>query len=687
MDYGGRDHQRLDIGELSVLLQQICNLSKARLELWYEPESQFQSEMTKWHLQQEEERQEERQQREFDAEEQLMQDGTEWEQHNGNVDEFEEEQVEDGSIERPALVVSSTSSSSGRPRETSRRPPLIQTKRSFLHSKSEDIHMELKWKLKSDMNRSRAARKLGQLIEDLAFTIARKCDARSFVNRHRQRKNAVKIMTQRLEALALVLENLSDVSYSDASVLSWMLNSSEAVLIWLHDSDISEAERMKITVLALKMARYCQSMLFSPRPSWLQAVESISLPAISTALDKRDDQYLEMICMLSSSIGPFSQLHRPSQTWLRTLSDESQHNLGSLSSIQITSLVKGLVDLGSRVPSQTLSLKWLQSLEEATSVALRGNSYSPEEIVILLDSIARITSPSSSSSQSSTSLLDVVMLQDGNESEDDDYFSDPTESAPQPTSPYAPANNWLDSLYSAVSQHHTFTVPQQTKLVSGLNSLRCRPNGQWLNEMLVKSRRTLAAADAGELADLIDSLASLRFRASEGWLQYWLSAVFHKLPYASPAQCCLMVRCLAKLNHRPPRLWMEELSSQLQGRLHLFQPNQLSDIAVALVQLGLKPSESFLRELERVCDGSMIEKFSGAELTGLAWALAQMSWAPQVSWTYSFVLSAYKRLDSFNSQQLGVLFEALPKISPQLTSLDELVQIVASENQKRPVLM
>ena len=101
--------------------------------------------------------------------------------------------------------------------------------------------MELKLKVESEINRSSAARKLGKLIEDLAFTISRKCDVAQFVNRNRKRDDAVQIMTQRLETLSIVLESLSGVTYSDASVLSWMLNSSEAVLVWLHNSNISEA--------------------------------------------------------------------------------------------------------------------------------------------------------------------------------------------------------------------------------------------------------------------------------------------------------------------------------------------------------------------------------------------------------------------------------------------------------------
>ena len=52
----------------------------------------------------------------------------------------------------------------------------------------------------------------------------------------------------------------------------------------------------------------------------------------------------------------------------------------------------------------------------------------------------------------------------------------------------------------------------------------------------------------------------------------------------------------------------------------------------------------------------------------------------QVSWLYSYVLAAYGRLDSFDAVQLGVLFNALPTISPYPAWLDELVQIAASES-------
>ena len=51
----------------------------------------------------------------------------------------------------------------------------------------------------------------------------------------------------------------------------------------------------------------------------------------------------------------------------------------------------------------------------------------------------------------------------------------------------------------------------------------------------------------------------------------------------------------------------------------------------------------------------------------------------------SYVLAAYGRLDNFDAMQLGVLFEALPAISPHPNWLDELIQICATESS--PLLM
>ena len=44
------------------------------------------------------------------------------------------------------------------------------------------------------------------------------------------------------------------------------------------------------------------------------------------------------------------------------------------------------------------------------------------------------------------------------------------------------------------------------------------------------------------------------------------------------------------------------------------------------------------------------------------------------------MLAAYGRLDNFDAAQLGVLFAALPAISPHPAWLDELVQICAAES-------
>ena len=693
VESGGRDHQKLNLRELATLLNQICTLSLIEVEAWYEPEAKNQAAIARWRIQQEEAKLEEVRRARLRqgrlVEDQIMQDGTEWEPHYSN-DSYEVEQDEgdvhrDEPSERQAQSASASSSGRGGRDGWRRTPSFIQTKRSPVN---QEEGMEVNGRLKTEKNRTLAAQQLGLLIEDVTFTIAKQCDAARFIRRNQNKEDAVQIMIERLDTLTSILETLSQAGYSDASVVAWMLNSCEAVFVWLNESGDVSGDRFQAVADATRMMHSCVSMSISPRSSWLIAVEALTLPALNLTTEDviLPEGYDAMICMLCSSMGALK--HRPSQSYLRSLCEASGQCImqGNLSLGEVASLVRGLVDLGCRVP-QTVSLKWLQSLESSTSALLMENSSTAEDIVNLLDAIASLTSPSSSSLQSLTSLLDVVMLQeDGGDEYEDDYFSDPIQPDQGPIgstgTPYTPGAVWLDALYSAVQQC-TFSVTQQIALVSSLNSLRCRPNGQWLDEMLVKSRRRLAAADAQQLADLIGSLTSLRFKASEGWLQFWLSEVFHKLPYASPSQCCLMLRCLARLNHRPPRLWMEELSSQLQGRLHQFNASQLSDMAVATVQLGLKPTEPFLQEFERVCDGSMIEKCSGAELTGLAWALAQMSWRPQVSWTYSFVLSAYKRLDSFNSQQLGVLFEALPKISPQLTSLDELVQIVATENHKR----
>lgn len=49
----------------------------------------------------------------------------------------------------------------------------------------------------------------------------------------------------------------------------------------------------------------------------------------------------------------------------------------------------------------------------------------------------------------------------------------------------------------------------------------------------------------------------------------------------------------------------------------------------------------------------------------------QMKHQPAPGWLYSFMLAAYRQLDMFDAGQLGVVFEALPRVSPHPSWLDE----------------
>eukprot|EP00983_Pelagomonas_calceolata_P003999 130299-Pelagomonas_calceolata.AAC.2 len=48
-----------------------------------------------------------------------------------------------------------------------------------------------------------------------------------------------------------------------------------------------------------------------------------------------------------------------------------------------------------------------------------------------------------------------------------------------------------------------------------------------------------------------------------------------------------------------------------------------------------------------------------------------MKHQPAPGWLYSFMLAAYRQLDMFDAMQLGIVFEALPRVSPHPSWLDE----------------
>jgi len=51
--------------------------------------------------------------------------------------------------------------------------------------------------------------------------------------------------------------------------------------------------------------------------------------------------------------------------------------------------------------------------------------------------------------------------------------------------------------------------------------------------------------------------------------------------------------------------------------------------------------------------------------------VSQIKHQPAPGWLYSFMLAAYRQLDLFDAAQLGVVFEALPQVSPHPSWLDE----------------
>jgi hypothetical protein len=216
--------------------------------------------------------------------------------------------------------------------------------------------------------------------------------------------------------------------------------------------------------------------------------------------------------------------------------------------------------------------------------------------------------------------------------------------------------------------------------MSSLAQLGHKPELRWLDTLLEELRPKLHSSSAADLAAVLAALAQLKARPQELWMREYLLASYRKLCFMSPQQLSSVLAALAQIRYHPERKWLDEFVARSIHRLQSFTGQQLVQCMHALARLNYTPSGAWLRGFEQHSN-SRLASLAPQELTQLLAALAQLPRQPAVdsSWLYSFVLAAYTHLDSFSSAQLADLFEALPKVAPSSSWLDELVQICAVE--------
>ncbi|KAF5830950.1 hypothetical protein DUNSADRAFT_13806 [Dunaliella salina] len=251
---------------------------------------------------------------------------------------------------------------------------------------------------------------------------------------------------------------------------------------------------------------------------------------------------------------------------------------------------------------------------------------------------------------------------------------------------HRPSGPWAAAYLSAVlPKLRSYGIPelQMGSMASALARLNCRPDIGWLEECLAVSQRDLAGAGASQLVRLVSALAALRFRPGSAWMQLFLTVSFQRLAFYSPDQVVALLQAFARLGHRPQGLWLDELSSKVQARLQQFNGEQLAGMMGALARLRYTPDPDWLADFERASQSRLTTEISAGGLATIVWALAEMKHQPAPGWLYSFMLAAYRQLDLFDAMQLGIVFEALPRVSPHPSWLDELVQICATESSMR----